>query len=304
MSKLLKYIFLVAIFAYLFIGIDIKELQASIQRVSLNWLLLSMIVVIFSDFCLALRWRYLSKNECNLLSSFEATTISGLLNFILPARLGEISKVIYLNKAYKTRLTIGAQLLIFERSLDILFLSLLSVYAIIEIYTTLPLEVYLISLFLLIFFYVLLIKSRMIRKIFLRIFPRKISNFLIKVLLELDKQISVKNFFISLIMTFLVWTSFFLITFTFFHYVVNLNFLFHEILLIFTVSSIAMSIPFAPGGVGVYQAGMIFALSHYGYSHSEGLSFGLLLHLILLVPSVIVALIVLSRKNLRIKSFV
>ena len=67
----------------------------------------------------------------------ELIVISGLLNFILPAKLGEISKIAYLKKVYKLRVSHGTHLLIFERLLDIVLLAILATYVVFDIFSNL-----------------------------------------------------------------------------------------------------------------------------------------------------------------------
>jgi uncharacterized membrane protein YbhN (UPF0104 family) len=63
-----------------------------------------------------------------------------------------------------------------------------------------------------------------------------------------------------------------------------------------------MSIPIMPGGVGTYQASIIFALGLYNINKEEALIAGITLHLIFLIPSFLAALVVIENKNLSIES--
>ena len=127
--KLIKYAIIIAIFYYMFKEINYTKLIDAVTEYSIIWFLIAMFTVILSDFCLAIRWRYLTQNKCTLLASFEAIVISGFLNFLLPAKLGELSKIIYLKKLYNFKMNNTLSILILERLFDVFMLGILTILA-------------------------------------------------------------------------------------------------------------------------------------------------------------------------------
>ena len=118
----------------------------------------------------------------------------------------------------------------------------------------------------------------------------------------MSKQFSLLGSILLFVYSSIVWISYFLTAYVFLVYVADFNLTLLQVLVVFIISSIAMSIPIMPGGVGTYQASIIFALDLYSINKEEALIAGIMLHLILLIPSFLAALVVIENKNLSIES--
>jgi len=298
-----RYLIIFLTFYYLFSGIDTGKLSDSFMSFSLVGVTISMASVLLSDLLLGFRWRYLSNFRCGLLASFESIVISGLLNFILPAKLGEISKIAYLRKVYKFRVSHGTHLLIFERLLDIIFLAILATYVVFDLFSSLNLYWYLSSIVMILFFLFSLIKNQAINNFINRFFTNSLAKFLIEVKDGLSSQINIFKIIFSILYTLIVWLSFFLTVYLFLNYATDFNLPIEAIFSVFVISSIAMSLPLVPGGVGVYQAGVVFALGLFEVPQEEALVAGIALHLILFIPSFTAAIFVFENKRINLRSF-
>jgi len=298
-----RYLIIFLTFYYLFSGIDTGKLSDSFMSFSLVGVTISMASVLLSDLLLGFRWRYLSNFRCGLLASFESIVISGLLNFILPAKLGEISKIAYLRKVYKFRVSHGTHLLIFERLLDIIFLAILATYVVFDLFSSLNLYWYLSSIVMILFFLFSLIKNQAINDFINRFFTNSLAKFLIEVKDGLSSQINIFKIIFSILYTLIVWLSFFLTVYLFLNYATDFNLPIEAIFSVFVISSIAMSLPLVPGGVGVYQAGVVFALGLFEVPQEEALVAGIALHLILFIPSFTAAIFVFENKRINLRSF-
>jgi len=299
-----KLVILIFLGYYLFRDFDIAIIAEHFKSYSISLIIMAMLSVILSDFLLSLRWRYISNKTCDLKSSFEVIVLSGLINFILPAKLGELSKAFYLNKLYKIELPFGFNLIIYERILDIFLLALLAIFAIMEIFNDVHLIFYLVIFFFSFWIFLLLIKSNYLNFLLERLLGSKFSNSLISTKELLAKNFTLKKFTLSIIFTTFVWLSFMLTTFLVIESSNISNLSLADIILVFIVSAISMSISLTPGGVGFFQAGIIFALGLFNVSHNEALSLGIILHIVLLLPSMFVAIIVFLKKEIAISSLV
>ena len=94
MSKLLHILFLALVLLYLFYNIDFKDVNFNIF--SYFGLLGTFIVIFIGQVIVALRWMQMSKLSFKI--SFETMIVSTALNVLLPAKLGELSKAVYLKK--------------------------------------------------------------------------------------------------------------------------------------------------------------------------------------------------------------
>ncbi len=262
-----------------------------------------MISVVLSDFFLSLRWRFLTKDKISLLASFEAIGISAFLNFLLPAKAGELSKIVYLKKFYNYRASRAMAVLFMERVFDVLLLGLLAMLTAIflldlehsALYSTLLVVSIIAGFFLL--------KFIPLKKVFILVPNKVLRNFLFKTYkytYELhSKEDLIKNFFYSA----LVWASYLMTTYLFFVCVAGFELDLGMVLIVFVISSVAMSLPLLPGGIGTYQAGVVFALGLYGVGKEEALVSGVVIHLLMLIPSFLIAWYVFVNKNIGIGFF-
>lgn len=72
-------------------------------------------------------------------------------------------------------------------------------------------------------------------------------------------------------------------------------------LLVVIATALVLVIPAAPGGVGQIEAASIVALSAFGVGRSQALSFGLVYHVVNLVPYLLVGYVALRRHSLRVR---
>ena len=153
------------------------------------------------------------------------------------------------------------------------------------------------------FFLFSLIKNQAINNFINRFFTNSLAKFLIEVKDGLSSQINIFKIIFSILYTLIVWLSFFLTVYLFLNYATDFNLPIEAIFSVFVISSIAMSLPLVPGGVGVYQAGVVFALGLFEVPQEEALVAGIALHLILFIPSFAAAIFVFENKRINLRSF-
>jgi len=301
--KIIKYILIALVLYYIFSGIDFKVALKILESYSIIFLFIVMLSVVLSDFALSLRWKFLTKNECSLIASFEAAIMSGFFNFILPAKLGELSKVIYLKKIYGFNINNSLSLLILERLYDVLILAILTLFASTIFSNNPDIQDYAFLVFFIIILALILLKTNYTSLIIQYIPIRYIRVYFKKMRKNIIKHLYMKNIILIFMYTIIVWLSYFLTIFIFLIYVAEFDLSFIQTLIVFVISSIAMAIPLMPGGAGTYQASIIFALGLYGIPKEDALIASIALHIMLLIPSFLMAIFILSNKNLSLDSF-
>ncbi len=60
---------------------------------------------------------------------------------------------------------------------------------------------------------------------------------------------------------------------------------------VFIISAIALSIPFAPGSLGTFEAALVFSLGRYGVEPNQAMAVAILIRVIQYLPLFITALI-------------
>ena len=300
-SILLKIAIIFALAYYIFHDIEISLLIPAFYSYSLFWLGVSILSVILSDFILALRWRSLSQDRCSLKASFESIVFSVLANTLLPAKLGEVAKLFYLQKLYNIKLSHGFSLMLTERFFDILVLGILVVIsaqvywdnANVQIFGWLTIF-FIISLF-------FLIKHPISRKMIHWIPGTFLRKWLIRLYHHFQIVLAKESIITLSFWSLLLWSSYIFTTMLFFYAVMDLPLNLTQLFIATMVSFIAFSIPLLPAGSGTFQAGIIFILTQYGVGKEEALIGSIVLQLVMVLPSTIISLVIIQKKNLSLK---
>ncbi len=274
-NKIIQIMLLITLSIYLFYGFDVTKIDFS--KFSLFGVIATFITILFSQFVLSVRWMKMS--HLSFKTSFETIIVSSALNMILPAKLGEFSKALYLKKFYKYNYHKTLSIIFVERFFDVIMLFLLlCIWA----YDYTASEVVKSSLLILgsaIVVIILFFKTsktlQLLKKIplqFLRVYLQKIYKIVHQMF---HSPLSLSFYTIAL------WSMYFLGTYILFTYGVRFNLNITTILGLFIFSSIALSLPLAPAGIGTYEAAVVFYLSGYGVSKEDALLAATLYHLLL-----------------------
>ncbi len=95
----------------------------------------------------------------------------------------------------------------------------------------------------------------------------------------------------------LVWTQFILEMFIAIYWIAGFNISLAGALNVFVISALAFAIPASPGGMGVYDAAIVFALGKYGVSSGDAVAFAILMRAIQYVPTLIIGTAMIMAKS-------
>jgi len=297
-NKIIQVILFSAIFVYLFYGLDVNKID--LNEFSLLGIVETFCVIFMSQLVLSLRWMKMS--DLSFKVSFETIIVSSALNMILPAKLGELSKAFYLKKFYKYNYHKTLSIIFVERFFDVIILFLLLCiwaydYASNDIIKS---ALLMLSLFIvvIIFFFSTTKILQLFKKIplqFLRIYLQKIY----KVVHKMFQSPFSLSFY-----TAVLWLTYFLGTYVFFTYVINFNLNITAILGLFIFSTIALSVPLAPAGIGTYEAAVVFYLSGYGVGKEDALLAATLYHILLFLVDFLLLYLFLLFKDIKFKELI
>ncbi len=296
MKKFLQLVIIVGILIYLFKDIRFEQLYVAIKSYSFVFSLITILIIFGSYIVLALRWNYLTGGTLGFFGSFETVVVADFLNIVLPARIGDLSKVFYLKKYYKRETHDTLSALFVERFLDITVLLLFAII-ISFIYTqNQKLKTALFVLLLFVCGFLLIIKTDL-SDILLKLIPiAKVRNYSFKVIRGINERLGLSSFGISLLYTGALWITYFLKNVTFFKYAAGFHLNLFKIFILFAVSTVSFTIPVTPGGLGTYQASVVFVATLYGVEKEEALLSGILLQFLqILVTSLLFGIIFLKR---------
>lgn len=294
-NKILQTVLIGLIFIYIIYDFDIDKIDMSV----ISWfgVFLTVVVLYLGQLALTLRWKKMSKTSYQI--SYETITVSTALNMILPAKLGELSKALYMKKFYKYSFHKGISLVFVERFFDIIILFLLMSFWAYLFFSSPAIKNGIISLSITIVFVIVFFKSKkilfLLKKIpfrFLRIYSQKIYTNVNRILKE---PFSVFSY------TFLIWIIYFFAIYAFFSYAVDFNLTFQNLLELFIFSTIALAIPLTPAGVGTFEAIVILFLQTHGVGKEDALVAATVYHLVMFGVYFVLLLILMYTKEMEFK---
>ena len=273
----MQIILLSGLFVYLFYGFDVNKID--LEKFSIPGILATLVIIFISQLVLSIRWMKMSDLSFGV--SFETIIVSSALNMILPAKLGELSKAFYLKKFYKYNYHRTLSIIFVERFFDVIMLFILLCIWVYDYTASESVKSSLLVLGIAIVVIILLFNTtktlKLLKKIplqFLRVYLQKIY----KVVHQMFHSPFSLSFY-----TVALWCTYFLSTYVLFTYGVAFHLDITIILGLFIFSTIALSLPLAPAGIGTYEAAVVLYLSAYGVSKEDALLAATLYHILLLV---------------------
>ena len=305
MNRIIKFILGVLISViglyYAFRQINFWELWISIKNVNFILVILAIVILLLSNIIRAWRWQILVKpiKYVSFEPAFSSIMIGYFGNSVLPFRMGEFLRAFVV--ADKTSLTASTAFgtIVIERILDFIGLSIvilliMTVYPLTSVGGSIIIGVIVLSLTAFIFFFLFGgFKSSLLVKIekssLLRIgLLHKILLF-IKNFLDGATTIRATNKLgIILLYTLIIWIMYYCSTYLATIAIgIELEWFGFGVLLIST--TLAISIPAAPGYVGTYHAAAVYILTNlFDVGRSNAQAAAIILHAVGTIPIVII----------------
>ncbi len=295
-----------------FYGVDFNKMFFFISNASVFWMIVLILSLLASHFIRAVRWKIILssvKPDASTLNLFGALMVGYGVNCAVP-RLGEVSRAVMLGKWEKISTTSTIGTVILERVIDMLSFAFAVVISVFiwsgDLYQHFPwlrnsLYIVIVFMLLLILFLVLLVR-----------FKKKFYDTIIKLVGKISEKLAhklastfemfilgfaslkgVRNYFITLLLTLLMFIFYWLNSYIGFFIVgmdqitnVNLGMAW----IIMSISSIGVMIP-TPGGTGSYHTLVKSVLVLlFGFDEAISLAYAVLTHIISYVLFVITAL--------------
>ncbi len=291
-----KIVFLLLILFYIFQGTHILEIWHKIKQYNTFGIIETLTVVLLGDFLVAYRLYILCEKKCSLKASMEATMFSLVANSFMPAKIGELSKVYYLNKKENIKKRRSFIILIMERFSDIISLSTLlllssALYFSNSLFYIISLSIIVISII-----FILLIKFYSF-KIINKIRYKKIKITLYLSIKELKNHFSTIKLLKILLISLIVWSIYIITNIIFFKFATYINIDFKILFSVSMIAFAAAALPLTPGGIGTFQIAFIFILAPYGISKETLIASTFILQFLYIFPSIIYILYVVYLKK-------
>lgn len=263
-----------------------SEVFNIIKTVSLSYAILGVLILVLSFILRTWRWSVILRGAGYVVPSgalFKSIMFGSLLNYLLPARIGDIARAVALKVTDHSPLGVNLSTIIVERAFDTFSLGVLM--TIIGLFFYKPEYIWLesgailLTVGLLSILFILYYGERFIVKLLLPLIPNIESS--ITILNTGMREISrnVAALILILLLSVLIWFC------DIFCIYISAQSIHYEIsLLTVTVAGlaafIAQSLPLTPGGIGVHEASIVGIMMMFQIPVSIGMSIALVDHFI------------------------
>ncbi len=310
-------------FLYLFFRrVEWKEAFQSITDVNLVWFIIMVLLTPLHLITRALRWDYLLKHEkkgVSFYNRFAANAVGFTVSMIFPGRLGEIVRPIYLAKKENMKKGFVLGTVVVERIFDVftmcfilgVFLVSKPLYASIfiideEIYAKLyfwgigGISFAVLFLIITLCLYFFKEKTLFVIKFFLRPVPQKISEKIIVLSEEFIQGLkffhSLKDLFIYILLSFVVWLGIILFYWVFF-FAYNISIPFFFLFPFVFMLMIGASIP-TPGMVGGFHLfSKLGLISFYNIEANLAVGMTIVMHAIQVIMTCLIGYVILGKEG-------
>lgn len=269
--------------------------------------LLTQPVVIISIVVMAWRTQILGAGKLSFWVALKATALVGSLLLILPSRLSDLVKPVYLSEHSGLGLAKGFSLLLFERILDLLAVAALLLIALAifsnqqmiqfgDTFTTLLAMLAVIGIGLALLFFMPQTIEQLLSRLPIPLI-RKLSTHFFLALKDTADRTRLSQ---ALIITGPLWLNSYMIFLVYFAVFGPSDIDAKAALFIFLAGTLGLVVTVTPGGIGTFEAAIALALQLYGFSFADGLLHGFMLRLVTLLPSVVITAILILNDDFRI----
>ena len=317
-SKLIKFIFSFFLSVlglyYAFNKVDVSQLWFYLKTANIFYIVLSILLIIFSVAIRAERWQLLLEpfQKISFRPLFSSTMIGYFGNAVMPFRFGELLRAYSISTTRKIDVSAAFGTILLERLLDMLGL----VFTMFIFSWFYPFEhggknaMIIIGVSSISLFYFILWLGIKQSGFFLNV--KKLSFLkatLIQRLLTIMNKIvdgitsikDTKHIGQIIIHTIFIWVVYFFATYSVI-LATNISINWVGVGVILVSTSLALAIPAAPGGIGTYHAAAIYILTSYFFiDRVESQAFAVILHAVGFLPLMLIGFIFFIKSSLHFK---
>lgn len=249
----------------------------------------------------SIRLRFIAANRLKMRSAYAAVLLGLGLNVILPARLGEVAKVLFVSGRARFSIARGFNVVFWERFFDLqavlcMAIALAAVYR--REVLVLPVLAVVAGIWTL-----LIVQRRWPGAVqwLVGLLPiTRVRRLALDFLLCVDESSGARFLSVLGLLTVLTWVSYPGAYFLVLKGAAGMGLSVGQVLLVFLVASLGAAIPSSPGALGVYEASIVLGLSWCGVEKEQALAAAVALRCLLFLPLALagVAVVVGSRLDL------
>lgn len=294
-------------------GAHLNEIWSTLRKTSLALAFTPLIFIGLAISICSFRWSRLAGRTVRFKEAFVALLIGMFVNNVLPARLGEVARGYVLSRKKGLSFTYSLSTVFLDRFFDLTGLTGLLLFTLIflpkaSLPPTVFHAIYIVIAVLAFCIILIVLLSREsftnhLSKRFLTI-ERSFLSRLTRRLLEVQENLrrigSPMTIVFFVVMSFCSWFSMSVALYLVIC-ALHVPVPFACVPFVCALLNLAISVPSSPGYVGLYQFLIVYLLSIFGVSRSEGLTVSVLYHASWYVPYTVVGFALSLREHLRIR---
>lgn len=281
----IKLLLLAGCFGYVLYEVDLQRLLGQVQSLSASGIGVFIVLMLGSYVLHGYRIRTLANGNISLLSALKCFCFGQGVNYTMPSKLGEMGKVLYLNKVSRIAASAATEVVFWERFFDInclVGLVLLSLSRVAGSMTVISLSLVWGALWVLLLF-IRISKLSLLEKM-CNIMPVTPARaFLFDLVRLIRKNFTVPFFARQALLSTVAWTLNCLHVYLFYQLAGGVSLSWLDFLYVFVISSVGYAVPAAPGGIGLYEAAIVYGLVSSGVPKELALSLALVQHMLLFI---------------------
>ena len=280
----------VAAVVFLLFFVDWQQFAVALQSISITTILLLFLLSLLSLIFRSLSWKALLNEESTFSDSFFIESIGYLLNNLLPLRLGELGRAVLMGSKTGRGFFYTLSSIVVERLMDVAFAAISLLIALpfltkVNWSSSTPVITLVVVLVGVVVVWLIAKKQSIIAEWINTMgekhtwFGKKLAPAFVSVLKGMEVFASLKVMLKSIGFMAITWLTYWI---TFFLVIKDIYPLAPFWWAIFTNGILAMgiAIPSAPGGLGVWEASFVGALSILGGTQSLSIAGALVIHLV------------------------
>jgi len=301
-TQFFKFALIIGSLWYALKGLNPADLKNAFMQA--DWRIVA--IGFFYEFCvfipIALRIRTITGPALSFTKGYEAGILATGMNNILPAKLGEVTKMTLLSKCKECGTGRALTIVVWERFSDLnamLTIGVIGMAFMSQETMLAPLIALAGAMWIALCFFSF--RPKQVYGLVEKISHMPTRHFLTDFLQLIEKDISLSLFTKLAVVTFFVWGADFVLVALVLKGICNLPLGWEQVFTVFFFTLVGLAIPSTPGSAGVFEAAVIMGLGMVSIDKETALSAALILHMLVFVPPVIGAIFVLWRNDLKLK---
>ena len=286
--------------------VDFNNVIIALAKFRIKYVLILLIVYMISMVSRSLRWFLLinHRDEVKFKDTFNGLVLGYMANNLLPVKLGEFVRIIYLSKIYKSSKSFLLGTVVIERLFDIIVVCLFLLFSVFFSKTIQDIIGHKIIILLVLLSILsgacyFIVKTKLIFNM-INIFPKRVSEKMHQIFQSFSSAFIFVNSRFALLkvclLSLIIWLLTCVMCFTIL-YGLNVEIPFYAYFFVVSVGVLGMIIPSTSGGIGVYHAVSMGSLLLFGINKDIALTYAIISHAFDFIPNVILGLAILIKNN-------